>query len=59
MSYKVKSLFYLSGVILASLLYQNYIGDEPSEKEYASLEDVRISHEKLKKASEEILKNLQ
>lgn len=59
MNYKVKSLFYLSAVILASLLYQNYLGEEPNDKDYASLEEVRISHEKLKKVSEEVLKSLQ
>ncbi|MGB5171149.1 hypothetical protein [Eudoraea sp.] len=59
MNYKVKSIFYLSGVILASLLYQNILDEEPNDKDYASLEEVRISHEKLKKVSEEVLKSLQ
>jgi hypothetical protein len=59
MNYKVKSLFYLSAVILASLLYQNILGEEPNDKDFASLEEVRISHEKLKKVSEEVLKSLQ
>ena len=59
MSYKIKSLFYLSCFILVSFIYHNYISKNQDEKEYASLEEVRISHENLKKVSEEVLKDLQ
>ena len=57
MNYKIKSLIYLSCFMLTSMVY-HYYNESPDEPEYASLEEIRISHENLKKVSEEIRKNL-
>ncbi|WP_276388229.1 hypothetical protein [Eudoraea chungangensis] len=59
MNYKIKSLLFLSCFVLASLVYHNYFNEVTNDQNYASLEEVRISHENLKKATEEILKELE